>query len=140
MTTAELDLADTAEHPDFREGTDRALRPDRHPGEQYRRPGLWRRGGTPDRRLALRAFQDMVLSVIALTDALLPGMRARRWGRILTVISSGVIQPIPILGDFQQPARFAGELVEDAVGRDRRRRRHGEHPGARAASTPSACA
>ena len=43
-------------------------------------------------------FQDMVLSVIVLTDALLPAMRQRRWGRILTVISSGVIQPIPILG------------------------------------------
>jgi 3-oxoacyl-[acyl-carrier protein] reductase len=43
-------------------------------------------------------FQDMVLSVIALTDALLPTMRRHRWGRILTVISSGVIQPIPILG------------------------------------------
>lgn len=43
------------------------------------------------------AFQDMVLSVIAMTDALLPGMRERRWGRILTVVSSGVIQPIPVL-------------------------------------------
>jgi len=42
-------------------------------------------------------FEDMVLSLIALTDCLLPDMRARRWGRILTVISSGVIQPIPIL-------------------------------------------
>ena len=42
-------------------------------------------------------FEDMVLGVIALTDCMLPGMRARRWGRILTVISSGVIQPIPIL-------------------------------------------
>lgn len=43
-------------------------------------------------------FQDMVLSVITLTDCLLPAMRQRRWGRILTVISSGVLQPIPILG------------------------------------------
>lgn len=43
------------------------------------------------------AFDDMVLSIIALTDALLPGMRARKWGRVLTVISSGVMQPIPIL-------------------------------------------
>jgi 3-oxoacyl-[acyl-carrier protein] reductase len=43
------------------------------------------------------SFDDMVLSIIALTDALLPGMRARRWGRIVTVISSGVMQPIPIL-------------------------------------------
>jgi 3-oxoacyl-[acyl-carrier protein] reductase len=42
-------------------------------------------------------FEDMVLSVIALTDCLLPGMRTRHWGRILTVISSGVVQPIPIL-------------------------------------------
>jgi len=43
------------------------------------------------------AFREMVLGVIALTDALLPGMRARRWGRVLTVVSSGVIQPIPVL-------------------------------------------
>ena len=43
-------------------------------------------------------FEDMVLSVIALADALLPGMRRRRWGRILTVVSQGVIQPIPVLG------------------------------------------
>ena len=43
------------------------------------------------------AFQDMVLSVISLTDAFLPGMRSRRWGRILTVVSSGIIQPIPVL-------------------------------------------
>jgi 3-oxoacyl-[acyl-carrier protein] reductase len=43
-------------------------------------------------------FQDMVMSVITLTDCLLPAMRQRRWGRIITVVSSGVIQPIPILG------------------------------------------
>lgn len=44
------------------------------------------------------AFEEMVLPVIALTDLLLPGMRERRWGRILTVVSSGVIQPLPVLG------------------------------------------
>ncbi len=43
-------------------------------------------------------FEDMVLSVIALADALLPGMRERKWGRILTVVSQGVIQPLPVLG------------------------------------------
>jgi 3-oxoacyl-[acyl-carrier protein] reductase len=44
------------------------------------------------------SFEEMVISIIALTDALLPGMRVRHWGRIVTVISSGVLQPIPILG------------------------------------------
>jgi hypothetical protein len=36
--------------------------------------------------------------VIALTDRLLPGMRERRWGRSVTLTSSGVVAPIPILG------------------------------------------
>ena len=40
----------------------------------------------------------MVVSVIAITDAVLPGMRARHWGRIITSTSSGVVAPIPNLG------------------------------------------
>lgn len=43
-------------------------------------------------------FQSMVLSVIAITDRVLPGMRQRKWGRIITSTSSGVLQPIPNLG------------------------------------------
>jgi 3-oxoacyl-[acyl-carrier protein] reductase len=43
-------------------------------------------------------FQAMVLSVIAITDRVLPGMRKQQWGRILTSTSSGVIAPIPNLG------------------------------------------
>lgn len=43
-------------------------------------------------------FQSMVLSVIGITDAVLPDMRSRRWGRIITSTSSGVIAPIPNLG------------------------------------------
>lgn len=39
-------------------------------------------------------FQTMVVRVITLTNALLPGMKAQGWGRILTVASSGVIEPI----------------------------------------------
>jgi 3-oxoacyl-[acyl-carrier protein] reductase len=39
----------------------------------------------------------MVLSVIQLADAVLPGMRVRKFGRILTVGSSGVVAPIPNL-------------------------------------------
>lgn len=42
-------------------------------------------------------FQAMVLSVIALTDKVLPGMRERGWGRIVTSTSSGVVAPIPNL-------------------------------------------
>ncbi len=43
-------------------------------------------------------FQAMVLSVIAITDRVLPNMRARKWGRIITSTSSGVVSPIPNLG------------------------------------------
>jgi 3-oxoacyl-[acyl-carrier protein] reductase len=50
-------------------------------------PALWR-----------DQFEMMVLNIIGLTDLALPGMRARRWGRVLTVASSGVIQPIPAIG------------------------------------------
>lgn len=45
-----------------------------------------------------QSFQQMVLSVIAVTDRALPGMRARQWGRIITSTSSGVVAPIPNLG------------------------------------------
>lgn len=43
-------------------------------------------------------FQAMILSVIAITDRVLPAMRAQRWGRIITSTSSGVVSPIPNLG------------------------------------------
>ncbi len=42
-------------------------------------------------------FNAMVLSLITLTGKLVPGMRERRWGRIVTVASSGVVAPIPNL-------------------------------------------
>jgi 3-oxoacyl-[acyl-carrier protein] reductase len=43
-------------------------------------------------------FQSMVLSVIAVTDRVLPGMKAKGWGRVITSTSSGVVAPIPNLG------------------------------------------
>jgi 3-oxoacyl-[acyl-carrier protein] reductase len=43
-------------------------------------------------------FQSMVLPVVALTDRVLPGMKARGWGRVITSTSSGVVAPIPNLG------------------------------------------
>ncbi|WP_233889582.1 SDR family oxidoreductase [Paraburkholderia flagellata] len=45
-----------------------------------------------------RHFQSMVLSVVAITDRVLPGMQSRGFGRIVTSTSSGVIAPIPNLG------------------------------------------
>ena len=43
-------------------------------------------------------FDTMVMNVVEMTARLLPGMRGRRWGRIITIGSSGVVQPIPNLG------------------------------------------
>ncbi|MFM9441148.1 SDR family oxidoreductase [Streptomyces acidiscabies] len=53
-------------------------------------------GQDPD--LWLKHFRSMVLSVIAITDRVVPLMRSRGWGRIITSASSGVIAPIPGLG------------------------------------------
>lgn len=61
--------------------------------------------GGPPARTALNVepeewapqFEAMVLPVVTMAGLVLPGMRERRWGRILTIASSGVIQPIPNL-------------------------------------------
>jgi len=45
----------------------------------------------------LKNFETLVLSLIATTDRVLPGMRERRWGRVITSTSSGVVAPIPNL-------------------------------------------
>jgi 3-oxoacyl-[acyl-carrier protein] reductase len=50
-------------------------------------PALWR-----------KHFDSMVLSVISITDRVLPGMRQRGFGRVITSTSSGVVSPIPNLG------------------------------------------
>lgn len=50
-----------------------------------------------DPALWTKNFQSMVLSVIAVTDRVLPKMRERHWGRVITSTSSGVVSPIPNL-------------------------------------------
>jgi 3-oxoacyl-[acyl-carrier protein] reductase len=45
-----------------------------------------------------RQFETMVNAIFLVTSRLLPGMRARKFGRIVNVVSSGVAQPIPNLG------------------------------------------
>ncbi len=43
------------------------------------------------------SFTDMACPFFTITDAALEGMTARGWGRIITVGSSGIVQPIPNL-------------------------------------------
>jgi 3-oxoacyl-[acyl-carrier protein] reductase len=45
-----------------------------------------------------RHFGSMVLPVVGVADRVVPGMRARGWGRVITSASSGVVAPIPDLG------------------------------------------
>jgi 3-oxoacyl-[acyl-carrier protein] reductase len=44
-----------------------------------------------------RAFQLLAATPIDLATRLLPGMRERSWGRVVSILSSGVRQPIPDL-------------------------------------------
>ena len=50
-----------------------------------------------DPALWSKYFQAMVLSVIATTDRVLPNMRSRHWGRVITSASASVVSPIPNL-------------------------------------------
>src|SRR5450432_395942 len=52
---------------------------------------------TPD-AVWIKQFESMFLSAVRLTRLALPGMRERGFGRILAIVSSGVVQPIPNLG------------------------------------------
>lgn len=76
-------------------------------------------GQTPE--LWSKHFDAMVRSVIAVTDAVLPGMKARGWGRIITSTSSGVVAPIPNLG-ISNALRLAlvgwSKTLAREVGRD----------------------
>lgn len=42
----------------------------------------------------IAAFQSMATSIFSITDAMLAGMIERKWGRVITIGSSGVVQPI----------------------------------------------
>ncbi len=77
---------------------------------------------TPD-AVWSRQFEAMFLSAIRLTRLALPGMRQRGFGRILAVVSSGVIQPIPNLGISNAlraalvgwAKTLAGEVASDGI-------------------------
>jgi len=62
-------------------------------------------GGPPPGKISevdssvwMKHFESMVLRYIELSSLCLPSMRENGWGRILTLASSGVIQPIANLG------------------------------------------
>ncbi|MEY8842925.1 SDR family oxidoreductase [Cribrihabitans sp. XS_ASV171] len=50
-----------------------------------------------DRADWIRHFETMVANLIHITNRCLPGMKEAGWGRIVTITSSGVEQPIPNL-------------------------------------------
>jgi 3-oxoacyl-[acyl-carrier protein] reductase len=71
----------------------------------------------------IRQFEAMFLSVVRLTRLALPGMRRRGFGRILAIVSSGVLQPIPNLAISNAlrmavvgwAKTLAGEVARDGV-------------------------
>lgn len=70
-----------------------------------------------------QSFDGMAFGLMTLTEAMVEGMRARRWGRVVTVASSGVVQPIPSLalsnalraGLVAWCKTLAGEVAADGV-------------------------
>ncbi len=58
-------------------------------------PGVWSDWGRED---FIRAIDANMLTPIALMQALVPGMIARGWGRVVNVTSGAVKSPIPALG------------------------------------------
>jgi 3-oxoacyl-[acyl-carrier protein] reductase len=68
----------------------------------------------------LSSFDQVFLSALRLTRAVLPGMREQKWGRILNIVSSSVEQPIPglILSNAYRPALagWAKTLAAEVAG------------------------
>ncbi len=71
----------------------------------------------------IKQFEAMFLSAVRLTRFALPGMRSRGFGRILAVVSSSVLQPIPNLAISNAlrmavvgwAKTLAGEVARDGI-------------------------
>jgi 3-oxoacyl-[acyl-carrier protein] reductase len=53
---------------------------------------------TPDMETWRTQFDIMVVRLIEITNLCLPGMREKKWGRVLSLASTSIIQPITVLG------------------------------------------
>ncbi|UWP91093.1 SDR family oxidoreductase [Aliiroseovarius crassostreae] len=58
-------------------------------------PGMWQDWGRED---FIAAIDANMLTPVALMQALVPGMMARGWGRVVNITSQSVKAPIPVLG------------------------------------------
>ncbi|MFN7933668.1 MAG: SDR family oxidoreductase [Bryobacteraceae bacterium] len=71
----------------------------------------------------IESFEQVFLSALRLTRGVLPGMRQRKWGRIINIVSTSVEQPIPgiIISNAYRPAiagwakTLAAEVASDGV-------------------------
>lgn len=81
-------------------------------------PGDWRDWSRDD---FIRALDANMLSAVALMQALVPGMMAQGWGRVVNITSQSVRAPIPALG-LSNSARagltgFVGGMSRQVAGR-----------------------
>lgn len=79
--------------------------------------------GSVDTELWTSQFATMVSAPLSIAAAVVPGMRARQFGRVVAIVSSGVQQPIPNLGISNAlrasivgwAKTLAGEVAADGV-------------------------
>lgn len=67
----------------------------------------------------VRALEGNLLSVVRCVRAVLPGMRERGWGRIVTVTTRGVVTPLPNMVEYSAAkaavANLTGNLARSLV-------------------------
>ena len=83
-------------------------------------PNLWR-----------QQFEIMVLNQMRLTEAVLPAMRQARFGRILSVASTSIVEPIPVLAVSNALRAALANWMKTLAGEVAQGRRHRQHAAAR---------
>lgn len=90
-----VDLADAAATSAFAERVKTEFKPDMLVANAGGPPPSLSTG--VDQEVWQRSAQLLLFSIIQITEAALIAMRERGWGRVLTIGSSGIVQPIPNL-------------------------------------------